>query len=114
MKGTLTLTFNIKHSTLNINHYPTPLRAHALRYTHLSAYAASLRSVAPGSGLLFPRAGANAPAYWLPPSRALLFASLARGFLMFARKGELSCKTIMPRYHEEFAYAHMKVLLSRA
>ena len=39
-----------------------PLRAHALRYTHLSAYAASLRSVAPGSGLLFPRAGAYAPA----------------------------------------------------
>ena len=32
--------------------YPS-LRAHALRYPHLSAYAASLRSVAPGSGLFF-------------------------------------------------------------
>jgi len=33
----------------------TPLRAHALRYTHLSA--SSLRSS--GSGLFFPRAGAS-------------------------------------------------------
>jgi len=37
----------------------TPLRAHALRYTHLSA--SSLRSS--GSGVFFPRAGAYAPAY---------------------------------------------------
>ena len=80
--------------TRGVNPETPPLRAYALRYARLSAYAASLRSVAPGSGLLFPRAGAYAPAYWLPPSRALLFASLARGFLMFARKGELSCPAI--------------------
>ena len=45
--------------TRGVNPESPPLRAYALRYTHLSAYAASLRSVAPGSGLLFPRAGAS-------------------------------------------------------
>jgi len=35
---------------------------------------------------------AYAPAYWLPPLRALLLDLLARGFFMFSRKCELSCK----------------------
>ena len=45
--------------TRGVNPETPPLRAYALRYALLSAYAASLRSVAPGSGLLFPRAGAS-------------------------------------------------------
>ena len=75
----------------------TPYAMHFCRLT-LRRFAPSLRARAyyfHVQGILCHGVGLSpTPAYWLPPLRALLFASLARGFLMFARKGELSCPAI--------------------
>ena len=50
-----------------------PLRAHALRYAHLSASSSTLTRRRLGlGGIFFPRAGAHAPAYWLPPHAGLI------------------------------------------